>query len=180
MGAGTSTARGGGPAPDPVPVTTIAWRLGHLGGIAVGGFANRRFGDGTLTAAQIGFPSCAAAVPGFLDGHYRTWRAGLTSLSPSEWSAPLGPAWGPLRRGQHRRPGPARPRRGHPPRRRGRPAQRPLLPPLLAPRLRRGVTRDQDAKGSTCRDRDPQALPSVCTASHSGRNAWHAISAVLV
>ncbi len=35
---------GGGPAPDPVPVTTIAWRIGHLGGIAVGGFANRRFG----------------------------------------------------------------------------------------------------------------------------------------
>ena len=76
-------------------MTTIAWRLGHLGGIAVCGFANRRFEDGTLTTAQIGFPSCAAAVPGFLDGHYRTWRAGLTSLNPSEWSAPLGPAWGP-------------------------------------------------------------------------------------
>lgn len=38
---------GGGPAPDPVPVTTIAWRLGHAGGMAVGGFADRRFGDGT-------------------------------------------------------------------------------------------------------------------------------------
>jgi hypothetical protein len=23
------------------------------------------------------------------------WRAGLTRLTPSEWSAPLGPAWGP-------------------------------------------------------------------------------------
>jgi hypothetical protein len=86
---------GGGPAPDPVPVTTIAWRLGHLGGMAVGGFANRRFGDGTLTTAQIDFPSRAAAVPGFLDECYRAWRAGLTSLSPGEWSAPLGPAWGP-------------------------------------------------------------------------------------
>ena len=38
--------RGRRPRPGPGPVTTIAWRLGHLGGMAVGGFANRRFGDG--------------------------------------------------------------------------------------------------------------------------------------
>ena len=86
---------GGGPAPDPVPVTTIAWRLGHLGGMAVGGFANRRFGDATLTTDQIGFPARASAVPAFLDEHYQTWRAGLTGLTASEWCAPLGPTWGP-------------------------------------------------------------------------------------
>lgn len=33
---------GGGPAPDPAPVTTIAWRLGQLGGMAVGGFATHQ------------------------------------------------------------------------------------------------------------------------------------------
>jgi DinB superfamily len=86
---------GGGPAPDPVPVTTIAWRLGHLGGMAVGGSADQRFGDGTLTVAQIDFPPGAAAVPGFLDANYQTWRAGLAGLSAGEWAAPLGPAWGP-------------------------------------------------------------------------------------
>jgi DinB superfamily len=86
---------GGGPAPDPAPVTTIAWRLGHLGGMAVGGFANRRFGDAKLTTDQIPFPPCASVVPGFLDEHYQAWRAGLTGLAPSEWSAPLGPSWGP-------------------------------------------------------------------------------------
>jgi DinB family protein len=86
---------GGGPAPDPAPVTTIAWRLGHLGGMAVGGFASRRFGDGTLTTARIRFPASAGAVPGFLGEHYRAWRAGLAGLSPPEWTAPLGPAWGP-------------------------------------------------------------------------------------
>jgi hypothetical protein len=86
---------GGGPAPDPVPVTTIAWRLGHLGGMAVGGFANRRFGDGTLTPEQIDFPSSAAGVPGFLAEHYSTWRAGLAGLTPSAWAEPLGPSWGP-------------------------------------------------------------------------------------
>jgi len=86
---------GGGPAPDPVPVTTIAWRLGHLGGMAVGGFANRRFADGTLATEQIDFPSHADGVPGFLDEHYRNWRAGLAGLSAGQWAAPLGPAWGP-------------------------------------------------------------------------------------
>jgi hypothetical protein len=86
---------GGGPAPDPVPVTTIAWRIGHLGGMAVGGFASSRFGDGTLTIDALNFPPHAAGVPGFLDEHYRTWRAGLTGLSPAEWTAPLGAAWGP-------------------------------------------------------------------------------------
>jgi hypothetical protein len=87
---------GGGPAPDPAPVTTIAWRLGHLGAMAVGGFANRRFGDGTLTTARISFPPGAAAVPGFLDEHYRNWRAGMAGLSPDGWTAPLGPSWGPF------------------------------------------------------------------------------------
>jgi DinB superfamily len=86
---------GGGPAPDPAPVTTIAWRLGHLGGMAVGGFASTRFGDGTLTVQRIAFPPDAAAVPGFLEEHYRNWRAGLAGLSPEQWTAPLGPAWGP-------------------------------------------------------------------------------------
>jgi len=86
---------GGGPAPDPAPVTTIAWRLGHLGAMAVGGFSNRRFGDGTLTTARISLPPGAAAVPGFLDEHYRNWRAGMAALSPDGWTAPLGPSWGP-------------------------------------------------------------------------------------
>jgi hypothetical protein len=86
---------GGGPAPDPVPVATIAWRLGHLGGMAVGGFTERRFGAGRLTVADITFPSGAAAVPGFLDENYHAWRAALTELSPEEWVAPLGPSWGP-------------------------------------------------------------------------------------
>jgi hypothetical protein len=86
---------GGGPAPDPAPVTTIAWRVGHLGGMAVGGFADRLFGEGTLTVEQLDFPPHAAAVPGFLDEHYRNWRAGLAALTPGEWTSALGPAWGP-------------------------------------------------------------------------------------
>jgi hypothetical protein len=86
---------GGGPAPDPAPVTTIAWRLGHLGGLAVGGFSNRLFGDAKLTPDQIAYPATAAAVPDFLAGHYQSWHAGLTAMPQAEWLAPLGPSWGP-------------------------------------------------------------------------------------
>jgi DinB superfamily len=87
-------AGGGGPAPDPVPVTTIAWRLGHLGGLALGGFANWRFGDGSLTAESIDFPDRASDVISFLDGHYRTWRHALVGLDRGGWEAPLGERFG--------------------------------------------------------------------------------------
>jgi hypothetical protein len=52
--------------------------------MGLGGFADKLFGAGTLTVAQIDFPTSAAAVPGFLDEHYRNWRAGLAGLSPAE------------------------------------------------------------------------------------------------
>jgi hypothetical protein len=83
---------GGGPAPEPAPVTTIAWRLGHLGGLALGGFTNWRFGDGTLRPESLDFPSTAQEARGFLDGHYRTWRDSLAGLEDS----------GPHRTGAHR------------------------------------------------------------------------------
>jgi hypothetical protein len=87
---------GGGPAPDPVPVATIAWRVGHLGGLALGGFANRRFGDGALTVEKLDFPATAAAVGAFLSEHYEAWREGLSGLDESGWGSPLGPSWGPF------------------------------------------------------------------------------------
>lgn len=86
----------GGPAPDPVPVTTIAWRIGHLGGLAVGGFANRRFSEGTSTLNTPDFPADAAAVDAFLAEHYRAWRDGLAHLDQASWEQPLGPSWGPF------------------------------------------------------------------------------------
>lgn len=86
---------GGGPAPDPAPITTIAWRLGHVAGMAVGGFANRRFGDAKLTPDQIAYPPTVSAIPEFLDEQYQAWHTGLTGLTDSEWTAPLGPTWGP-------------------------------------------------------------------------------------
>ncbi|WP_370061499.1 hypothetical protein [Streptacidiphilus sp. MAP5-3] len=79
-------------------MTTIAWRLGYLGGMAVGGFAMRRFGDGTLTTRHIRYPSRAADVQTFLDQHYRAWYTGLDGLGPSGWADPPGPSWGSFAR----------------------------------------------------------------------------------
>jgi hypothetical protein len=86
---------GGGPAPDPVPVTTIAWRVGHVAGLALGGFADRLFGDGSLDAEGIDFPPRAAGAVPFLRANYGVWRAGLETLDDDRWAAPLGQAWGP-------------------------------------------------------------------------------------
>ncbi|MCU1456710.1 MAG: hypothetical protein JWL73_802 [Actinomycetia bacterium] len=86
---------GDGPAPDPLPITTIAWRIGHVGGLALGGFAARRFGDGAIASDDIEFPGRAPDVHTFLDGNYRRWRDGLVALSDAEWWLPLGEGWGP-------------------------------------------------------------------------------------
>ncbi|MFZ0170402.1 MAG: DinB family protein [Acidimicrobiales bacterium] len=86
---------GGGPAPDPAPVSTIAWRLGHVGGLTLGGFANLRFGDGTLTSETIEFPATAIEVGAFLTEHYGTWREAIGELNRAAWEAPLGPSFGP-------------------------------------------------------------------------------------
>lgn len=85
---------GAGPAPDPAPVTTIAWRLGHLGGMALGGSANWRFGDGTLRPDAIDFPSDTQYVGEFLEGNYRLWRDSLAGLEDDQWGEPLGTSWG--------------------------------------------------------------------------------------
>jgi hypothetical protein len=86
---------GGRPAPDPSPITTIAWRIGHLGGLALGGFTARRFGAGTFTLDEMQFPGRAADAIAFLDANYRRWRDGMVELDDAQWWSTLGPGWGP-------------------------------------------------------------------------------------
>jgi hypothetical protein len=88
-------AGGNAETPVPPPITTIAWRIGHIAGMALGGFANRMFGDGTLTVDDLVFPPNAAEVPTFCDANYRAWRDGIATVDQSRWWAALGPKWGP-------------------------------------------------------------------------------------
>ena len=45
------------PAPEPPPVTTIAWRLAHIAIPVFGIRASAHFGDGSLTIATAAWPA---------------------------------------------------------------------------------------------------------------------------
>jgi hypothetical protein len=83
------------PAPDPAPVTTIAWRLSHL---LVGVFGVRvasHFGGDPVDYAAYDYPGDAATALGRLDAVYAAWIAGVRSLGPDDLTRPCGPAEGP-------------------------------------------------------------------------------------
>ena len=84
-----------GPASDPPPITTIAWRIGHIGGSVLGGFTTRCFPELRAAAPLPPLPGSARAVPAYLDACYQPWRTGIAGLEDGGWWAELGPAWGP-------------------------------------------------------------------------------------
>jgi hypothetical protein len=75
-----------------MPFTTIAWRVCHLAGSCVGGFAERRFG-GDGVADEL--PRHASELTDFLAQNYGAWRSGLSAVPADAWDEALGPAWGP-------------------------------------------------------------------------------------
>jgi len=83
-----------GPAPDPPPITTIAWRIGHIG-LSFIGFGDRLFADGKITLDDVEFAPSAASASAFLDRTYHDyWRDRLGTLSQQHWWSPIGPAFG--------------------------------------------------------------------------------------
>jgi hypothetical protein len=84
------------PEPSPVPVTTIAWRLGH---VIVGVFGMRNashFGGPPLDYASCRWPATAADALVSLDAAYQLWVDGVSGLDPARLAAPVGPAEGPF------------------------------------------------------------------------------------
>ena len=83
------------PEPVPAPVTTIAWRLGHL---IVGVFGTRNanhFGGPPMEYTTVTWPADADAALDMLDAVYATWVAGVAGLDAERLAAPVGPAEGP-------------------------------------------------------------------------------------
>ena len=88
------------PVPDPPPLTTIAWRLVHVG---VGRFATRVstfFGDGRVPDDADMFdprhipadlPGTAADALVFLEHWYRRWNEAIRGLDEDALHQPLGP-----------------------------------------------------------------------------------------
>ena len=92
------------PAPEPPPVTTIAWRMVHIG---AGCFANRTsafFGDGSVPDdADMGdprhlpkdLPGTAADGVEFLTRTYERWHDAIAALDDEGLRALMGPKGGP-------------------------------------------------------------------------------------
>jgi len=100
----TPLAAGGGdrvidfayPAPSPTPVTTIAWRLGH---VSVGVFGARvasHFGGPPLDYGSVDWPADAAGALALLDQAYAGWVEGVKGLDGAALAQPCGPAEGPF------------------------------------------------------------------------------------
>ncbi|MEO3752751.1 DinB family protein [Streptomyces sp. B6B3] len=89
---GTFGRDGARPEPDPPPLTTIAWRIGHLVVDILGGRAARHFGGPPVTAQDWSFGGTAAAGLGQLDEAYDRWTRGVRALGPEDWARPCGPA----------------------------------------------------------------------------------------
>lgn len=104
-GTGTAPIQGGTgamtidfamPPPEPPPVTTIAWRIGHVivGVLAVRNAAH--FGRAPTDYQSFTYAATAAEALSQLDTEYATWLAGVSSLGETELARPSGPAEGPF------------------------------------------------------------------------------------
>jgi DinB superfamily len=91
------------PPPSP-PLTTIAWRLVHIGATCLANRASAFFGDGSVPADADMFdprhvpadlPGGADAALAFLERSYRRWRDGVAGLDEEGLRRPLGPRGGP-------------------------------------------------------------------------------------
>jgi DinB superfamily len=83
------------PEPEPAPVTTIAWRLGHL---IVGVFGMRNaahFGGPPMEYGSFDYAGTAAQAFGQLDQAYQRWTDGVRGLGSDGLARPCGPAEGP-------------------------------------------------------------------------------------
>jgi hypothetical protein len=82
------------PAPTPAPLSTIAWRLGHVYGDVLARRTTNHFGPGGFELSQVTFGATAAEALAALDEWYRRWFDGVRGLGDEGLSRPCGPAEG--------------------------------------------------------------------------------------
>jgi hypothetical protein len=94
-GSGEMTIDFAFPEPEPPPVTTIAWRLGH---VIVGVLAMRNashFGRAATDYESFEYATTAAGALAQLDAEYAAWQAGVESLGEDGLARAVGEAEGP-------------------------------------------------------------------------------------
>src|SRR4029077_14610344 len=95
VGGGEVTIHLAMPEPAPPPVTTIAWRLGHLVVGVLGVRVASHFGGPPVHYATLCDPGDAATPLAQRDAASAGWIAGVRVLDPDELAKPCGPAEGP-------------------------------------------------------------------------------------
>lgn len=84
------------PEPDPPPVTTIAWRLGHVIVGVLGGRNHAHFGGPPAEYESWPYAGTAAGALAQLEEAYAGWVAGVRALGEEGLARPCGPAEGPF------------------------------------------------------------------------------------
>ena len=82
------------PEPVPAPVTTIAWRLGHVIVGVLGSRNASHFGGPPMSYETYEWSPTAAGAIAALDEAYVTWVKGVTALAEEGLAKPVGPAEG--------------------------------------------------------------------------------------
>jgi len=83
------------PEPDPAPVTTIAWRLGHLLVGVFGARVGSHFGGPAVDYDSYDYPGTAADALDHLDAVVALWVDGVRGLDEEALARPVGEAEGP-------------------------------------------------------------------------------------
>lgn len=80
------------PEPRRAPVTTIAWRMGHLMVGVLGSRVASHFGGEPVDYPTFDYPGSAQQALERLDGLYGQWIAGVSQLDAAGLDRPVGPA----------------------------------------------------------------------------------------
>jgi hypothetical protein len=85
------------PEPVPPPITTIAWRMGHVA-LALGMRDSNHFGDGSASYATTDWSLTAEGGLALLDHWYGSWIGHLRELDADALARPCGRSEGPYAR----------------------------------------------------------------------------------
>ena len=94
-GSGAFTIDFAFPEPDPPPVTTIAWRLGHLIVGVFGARVGSHFDGPRVDYQSFAYAGTAAEALDQLDQAYTAWSQGVQGLGVDGLAEPCGPSEGP-------------------------------------------------------------------------------------
>jgi DinB superfamily len=84
------------PPPEPGPVTTIAWRTGHIAVACLESYTEGAFGTRGLDLAEMEWVGTAAEALAGLDAAWAAFRGAFGTLDADGWARPIGPAFGPF------------------------------------------------------------------------------------